>query len=330
EAFADATRVAELVLAGCDAESTLARELSGLAARIAEAGGRHVSLRRAEGPEPVVLPALSLGNAGRVNIHYHVMPEGLEAAPFLELLRALTGEPPPELKGARAEGERDLVQKLVGLASPAEILVFVSTACPHCAQVVRAALEVALASPAVSCAIIDAQLFPRLAERYEVQAVPLTLIDGTLALRGALTASELASHLLARGSSEYQARAFLSLVERGCFDEAAARTRCADGARYFANAWLSSSLGSRLGLFVVAERVIEAEPRALEGVVGELCRALGAPDAALRGDTADLLGQIRAPSAREALRGLLDDENPEVAEIAAEALEKIAGRGRTS
>ncbi|MEW6742825.1 MAG: hypothetical protein AB1486_08700 [Planctomycetota bacterium] len=69
EAFANATRVAELVLAGSDAESTLARELSGLAARIAEAGGKHVSLRRAEGPELVVLPALSLGNTGRVNIH---------------------------------------------------------------------------------------------------------------------------------------------------------------------------------------------------------------------------------------------------------------------
>jgi HEAT repeat protein len=43
----------------------------------------------------------------------------------------------------------------------------------------------------------------------------------------------------------------------------------------------------------------------------------------LRGDTADLLGQIGHPSAREALKSLLKDPNPDVAEIAKEALEAL-------
>ena len=56
-----------------------------------------------------------------------------------------------------------------------------------------------------------------------------------------------------------------------------------------------------------------------------LINLLGAEDDALRGDTADLLGQIGHPGARKPLQALLHDPNPDIVEIAEEALEGLEG-----
>jgi HEAT repeat protein len=63
----------------------------------------------------------------------------------------------------------------------------------------------------------------------------------------------------------------------------------------------------------------------MDSLVPDLIPATKSEDAALRGDTADLLGQIGHPSTKEALESLLKDPNPDVIEIAEEALESIKG-----
>ena len=62
------------------------------------------------------------------------------------------------------------------------------------------------------------------------------------------------------------------------------------------------------------------------GLVPGLLPNLAAEDPVLRGDTADLLGRIGHRAARNPLRTLLEDPNPDVAEIASEALEEIEAR----
>ena len=56
---------------------------------------------------------------------------------------------------------------------------------------VRAALHLALASPRVQLSVIDAQLFPGLAERFGVRSVPLTVLDDGVTLVGELRPLEL-------------------------------------------------------------------------------------------------------------------------------------------
>jgi HEAT repeat protein len=60
-----------------------------------------------------------------------------------------------------------------------------------------------------------------------------------------------------------------------------------------------------------------------------LVDVLASPDGALRGDTADLLGQIGDGRAVEALEALRSDPNPDVAEVAADAIEQIRQAGRS-
>jgi len=64
----------------------------------------------------------------------------------------------------------------------------------------------------------------------------------------------------------------------------------------------------------------------LDGAVPSLIEVLQSEDGSLRGDTADLLGQIGHQGAIPDLEELRNDPNPDVAEIAAEALEEIEAR----
>jgi HEAT repeat protein len=74
---------------------------------------------------------------------------------------------------------------------------------------------------------------------------------------------------------------------------------------------------------MAVETALESDRAALDGLVPGLVPILGSEEAVLRGDTADLLGRIGHRTARDPLRMLLEDPNPDVAEIASEALEEI-------
>jgi alkyl hydroperoxide reductase subunit AhpF len=315
DGFAGGATTLDLVLHLADRDSPLAAAFAELAREIEVAGGGSVTVRQVKDGEPFAGPSLTLASGARGGIHYLALPEGLEAAPFVDLLLELAREPaPPHEEWARS---------LARLEQPAEVLVFVSAACPNCAQAVRAAHQVALASPRVTSAIVDAQRSEELAAQFQVKSVPLTLVDGELGMTGAVSPQDLAAKILGRGDAEYGMRVLVSLVETGRMSDSVKRVLEGNGASELAAAWLRSAMSLRMGLLMVVEEVLGANGRSLDGIVGELLSALDAEDAALRGDTADLLGQIGHASAVPALETLLSDPNPDVIEIVTEALEKI-------
>jgi alkyl hydroperoxide reductase subunit AhpF len=319
DAFAGGSATLELVLRPADDDSPLAAAFVELAREIEVAGGGSVTVRQGEDGGPAAGPSLTLASGARGGIHYLALPEGLEAAPFVDLLLELAREPAP----SHEEWARSLAQ----LEQPAEVLVFVSAACPNCAQAVRAAHQLALASPRVTSTIVDAQRFEELAARFQVKSVPLTLIDGELGTTGAVSSQELAAKILGRGDAEHGMRVLVSLVEMGRISDSVKRVLEGDGASELAAAWLRSAMSLRMGLLMVVEEVLEADGAALDGVVGELLSALDAEDAGLRGDTADLLGQIGHASAVPVLEAHRSDPNPDVTEIVTEALEQIRQKG---
>ena len=168
-----------------------------------------------------------------------------------------------------------------------------------------------------------------LATRFQVKSVPLTLVDGELGMIGAVSPQELATKILGRGDAEHGMRVLVSLVEMGRLSDCVRRILEGDGASELAAAWLRSTMSLRMGLMVVVEGVLEADRTALDDIVGKLLPALDAEDAGLRGDSADLLGQIGRASAVPALQALLGDPNPDVVEIVTDALEQIRQRGES-
>lgn len=78
---------------------------------------------------------------------------------------------------------------------PVDIQVCVSLACHHCAQLVMSAQRVAWENPLVTAHMIDANLYPALVEKYQIQRVPLTVLNGETAIPGGKTMAELTTLL---------------------------------------------------------------------------------------------------------------------------------------
>ena len=107
-------------------------------------------------------------------------------------------------------------ERLSALKSPVELLVFVGATCPHCPGAVRSANRLALASSLVTVSIVDVQLDSSLAERFNVRSVPLTILDGELAVTGVVPPADLVDKILSRGDESHGRNLLLSLVEASC------------------------------------------------------------------------------------------------------------------
>ncbi len=272
-------------------------------------GGRLALLREAEGSPPGL--AVRHGEWGEVAL-WSAVPEGPEALPFLEFLAALCS--------ARGSG---------GPGGPGDvpgIRVLVAAGCPHCPHAVRAAARLVAEGRVRRLHVVDVALFPAEAERLGITSVPVTLAEG-LVLAGVRPVEELARELHTWGTPEWEERVLAAHLDEGRLEAAARRLERGGAARAFAALWGRSSFSERLGLMLAARTALERAPRALDDAVAELVPHLEEGEAGFRGDTADLLGSLRHPGARPALERLAADPDPELAEVAQEALERLSGGG---
>jgi glutaredoxin-like protein len=69
---------------------------------------------------------------------------------------------------------------------PVDIKVFITPTCPYCPSAVILAHQIALESPHVKSTMIEAIEFPDLSNRYQVYAVPKTVINDLYSFEGAL------------------------------------------------------------------------------------------------------------------------------------------------
>lgn len=236
----------------------------------------------------------------------------------LEALEGLTN--PAEVKAVEAT--------LGMLTKDTELLLFISHGCPACPHQVRSVATLALASPRISVEVVDVGLEPELAGQYEITSVPTTVVDDELIMVGVIPAGELAWRVLEREGPEAEKVVFAALVESRRLSDAAERLSDGRATQAFLELWSHSTLEGRMGLFLVAEEVLEWNPDALDDLVPLLIDGLEgegplSQDPTRKGDTADLLGQIGHPGARAILEALSGDPNEEVAEAAEEALDQL-------
>jgi len=260
-------------------------------------------------------PALSFRHIDAGTILYTALPKEQEALPFRELLTGTS----PVVHQLTDEAAADLKE----YDRPVEIAVFITATCPHCPKAVRAAIALALTGRQVTAAIVDAEVCPELAGSYNIRSVPTTMINRELIINRLLTPQELSQWALTSATYRYREAAFLSMINTGNIDRA---TDCLIGDPHavsrFLSVWKQSTFNSRMGLLLVAEGAMAAHGEIFHTIVPELVELLETEDIPLRGDTADLLGQIGHPEAQAPLRRLLRDANPDIAEIAADALRK--------
>ena len=289
------------------------RRLESVGALVEEAGaaGADFSVARCETDDEG--PRLVLRSAGRGEICYRAVPAGPELPPFVAALAALGGKE-EDLPAAAGDG-------------PSTLDVYISPECPNCPRSVRAAVMVSAGNPEAIVQVIDATAFPDEAASAGVRSVPMIVTENGLTLVGALDAVELAEKIAAARGGAGDGVVFGSLVDAGRFASAAALLASKIARDAFVDRWRSSALEGRIGLALTADEALADHAGALDEMVSDLLPLLEAESAPLRGDTADLLGKIGHPGARIALEALLDDEDEDVAEIAADALEELRTEG---
>jgi glutaredoxin-like protein len=115
------------------------------------------------------------GQAGNF-VTFYGIPGGTEFPMFIESI--------VDLSRGEVLLSEESVKALAELEQDVSIKVFVTPTCPYCPAMMRAAYQMAMISPKVHAETIEVNEFPELADRYQVQAVPLTVINDTVAIPG--------------------------------------------------------------------------------------------------------------------------------------------------
>ncbi len=121
-------------------------------------------------------PALALVGQQDHGVCFYGLPTGYEFGALIEGLVDVA-------KGSATLGKKS--QEYLGqITAPVRIQVFTTPICPVCPNMVRLAHRLAIESGLVRAEGVDATEFMELAEKYQVQSVPRTIVNETLIFDG--------------------------------------------------------------------------------------------------------------------------------------------------
>lgn len=122
-------------------------------------------------------------------IRFFGMPAGYEFSTLIETIKFVSSRD----TGLNAE----VKEKLKTLTKPIHIRVFVTLTCPYCPQAAVTAFKFAMENQLITAETINAQEFPHLSQRYNVFAVPKTVVNENIQFEGALPETLFAEKVLA-------------------------------------------------------------------------------------------------------------------------------------
>lgn len=205
-------------------------------------------------------------------------------------------------------------------------LLFVAPGCAHCPVVLEGLGRLLKAGRLARLEAVNVAAEPELAAAHGVRSVPWVRI-GPFELIGAFSPAELADWVEHAASGTGWASYFAHLIEGR---RLAAVTRQVEDAPRRLSDLLSllqhdaTPLDVRIGVSAVVEEL--ADTPVLAAVVPELEQLTLSASAQTRGDACHFLGLTGDAQVIPAVRRLLDDEQPDVREIAAETLALLGAR----
>lgn len=125
---------------------------------------------------------------------FYGMPGGTEFPAFLEAIVDIS-------RGEVLLSEQSF-REFAKVHDEINVRVFVTPTCGYCPQMMRAAYQLSLANPKVRAEVIEVNEFPDLADRYQVRAVPLTVIADKVAIPGAMHPDALVEAVVKASGSE--------------------------------------------------------------------------------------------------------------------------------
>ncbi|MCK8601690.1 thioredoxin family protein [Desulfoferrobacter suflitae] len=259
------------------------------------------------------VPAITLGKSWR----YRALPVGSELDPFLELLAMQAVGVPPLPQSIR--------EAVAQVDCPANLTIYVAPACPFCPEVVRQLQTVPMANDRIHLDIVDATLFPDLAQRSNVRSVPTVILDDEFRWSGSIVLQELIDALVHRDPARLTTQELLSIIKDGNADQLA-RMMLQRGVMFtgFPQLLQHPNWSERLGALVVLEQIAEQDIQLAHSACTPLLHYLQTAEDPVKGDLIYALGLAACDEARAYLEDLLSvEESAENREILQETLAKL-------
>ena len=250
-------------------------------------------------------------------LKFCAVPMGTEIGPFI---RALIG-----LGSNGLSLPIPLTDKLAAVTLPALLEVYVTPNCPYCPQIVQELLPLSQVGQLVNLVVIDSMLFPELAAKNKIKAVPTLILDGQFRWTGSTQLEEIIDVMATRDPRSLGATSLEMMVKEGHAEQLAAMML--DAGEIFSAFYdlvAHRDWSVRLGAMVVMEYLNSKDSILAAQAVLPLWDRFQQMSDQAKGDTLYIFGEIGHPQVVPMLEKVL--KNPyarEVKEAAAEALEKI-------
>jgi glutaredoxin-like protein len=134
------------------------------------------------------IPATVIRGEKDYGIRIYGMPAGYEFPTLLSGIR--------NVSMASSDLSDESKAKIREMTKPIHIQVFVTLTCPYCASAASLAHRMAFESDQIRADVVNAQEFPQLGQRYNVFAVPKTVVNETIHFEGALTEDKFLEKIL--------------------------------------------------------------------------------------------------------------------------------------
>lgn len=134
------------------------------------------------------IPGIVLRGRDRATFKFYGMPSGTEFPSFLDTI--------VDVSCSQILLSQESIKSLRKVKEDVRVRVFVAPTCPYSPMMARAAFQMSLVNPRVKSEVIEADEFPELARRYDVRAVPLTVIEDRIAVSGAVPEKALVEQVL--------------------------------------------------------------------------------------------------------------------------------------
>lgn len=263
-------------------------------------------------------------SAPSIQIHkrliYHAVPEGAELVPFLEGLSA------PREIGSDDGPKHD--NHLEDLKTPSFLKLFIASQCVFCPKMVQALTPMAFSHELVSLTIIDAFLFPEIAEHFGIKSVPTLLLNDQMHWSGLTSVDEIVRVMINQDPSQLSAVSIQNLLGEGRAD-LVAEMMMAEKKIFpaFIDLLVHEKWPVRLGAMVAMEEIIERDRNLARQSVEPLWERFPHLNGQVQGDVIYILGEVGTGEVIPRLKAVLKDvADGEIREAVKEAIETISKR----
>jgi glutaredoxin len=267
-----------------------------------------------KGDTPDALPGLYI----TASLGFHTVPQGTELLPFLDMLVAHSEQ---NKQNPQTVSEQ-------GFDIPAMLKLYVSNMCTFCPAMVRKLVPLVMQNTGIRLTIIDAMLFPEMADTDQVRSVPTLILDDQFRWTGSVDLDELLNTIQHRDPAELSAETLASMITDGNA-YVLAEMMLTQGCLFpgFIDLLTHQAFSTRLGAMAVAEELAERRMSLAVQMTAPLVERFEPQIDVVKGDILYILGM----SGDQGILGFLEkiasgEYHQDIKEAAEEAIEEIQSR----